>query len=45
MLKGQFYLALLPKWKRKLGAPNASETFDELYARAITLEHHDQQMR
>ena len=43
LLKGRFYQALLPKWQRKLGAPKASETFDELYARARTLERHDQQ--
>ena len=43
MLKGRFYQALLPKWQRKLGAPKAAETFDDLYARARTLERHDQQ--
>ena len=43
MLKGRFYQALLPKWQRKLGAPKATETFDDLYARARTLERHDQQ--
>ena len=43
MLKGRFYQALLPKWQRKLGAPKAAEAFDDLYARARTLERHDQQ--
>ena len=43
MLKGRFYQALLPKWQRKLGAPKTTESFDELYARARTLERHDQQ--
>ena len=38
LLKGRFYQALMPKWQRKLGAPKASETFDELYAWARTLE-------
>ena len=44
LLKGRFYQALMPKWQRKLGAPKPSETFDELYARARTLERHDQQI-
>ena len=44
LLKGRFYQALLPKWQCKLGAPRASETFEELYARARTLERHDQQL-
>ena len=43
LLKGRFYQALLPKWQRKLGAPKATETFDDLYARARALERHDQQ--
>lgn len=43
MLKGRFYQALLPKWQRKLGAPKAAETFDDLYSRARILERHDQQ--
>ena len=43
MLKGHFYQALLPKWQRKLGAPKPTEFFEELYARARTLERHDQQ--
>lgn len=43
MLKGRFYQALLPKRQRMLGAPKATETFDDLYARARTLERHDQQ--
>ena len=44
LLKGRFYQASMPKWQRKLGAPKPSETFDELYARARTLERHDQQI-
>lgn len=43
LLKGRFYQALLSKWQRKLGAPKATETFDDLYARARALERHDQQ--
>lgn len=43
IVKGRFYQALLPKWQRKLGAPKATETFDELFARACTLERHEQQ--
>lgn len=43
ILKGRFYQALQPKWQRKLGAPKTTETFEELYARARTLERHDQQ--
>ena len=43
MMKGQFYQSLLPKWQRKLSAPKATESFDELFARACTLEQHDQQ--
>ena len=43
MMKGTFYQSLLPKWQRKLGAPKATESFDELYARARTMERHDQQ--
>ena len=43
IIKGRFYQALLPKWQRKLGAPKATETFDELFARARTLERHEQQ--
>ncbi len=43
MLKGQFYQALLPKWQRKLGAPKTTESFEKLFARARTLERHDQQ--
>ena len=38
ILKGRFYQAILPKWQRKLGAPKTTETFEELYARARTLE-------
>ena len=43
IIKGRFYQALLPKWQRKLGAPKATKTFDELFARAQTLERHEQQ--
>ena len=43
MLKGHFYQALLPKWQRKLGAPKATDSFEELYARTRTPEQHDQQ--
>ena len=43
MLKSHFYQALLPKWQRKLSAPKPTESFEELYARARTLEQHDQQ--
>ena len=43
-VKGRFYQALLPKWQRRLGAPKTTETFEELYARARTLERHDQQI-
>ena len=32
IVKGRFYQALLPKWQQKLGAPKATETFEELYA-------------
>lgn len=35
MLKGRFYQALLPKWQRKLGAPKAAETFDDLYGSPV----------
>ena len=43
MMKGTFYQSLLPKWQRKLGAPKVTQSFDELYARARTMERHDQQ--
>lgn len=43
MLKGRFYQALLPKWQQRLGAPKTTESFNELFARARTLERHDQQ--
>ena len=42
-LKGRFFQALLTKWQRKLGAPKPSETFQELYDRARTLEQHEKQ--
>ena len=38
MLKGRFFQALHPKWQRKVGAPKTSETFNELYDRARTVE-------
>ena len=43
IMKGRFYQALLPRWQRKLGAPKTTESFEELYAQARTLERHDQQ--
>ena len=39
MLKGHFFQALLPKWQRKLGALKTTKSFEDLYARAHTLEH------
>ena len=44
LLKGRFYQALLPKWQRKLGAPKANESFEDLYARARAQERHEQQI-
>ena len=43
LLKGRFFQALLTKWQRKLGAPKPSETFQELYDHARTLEQHEKQ--
>ena len=43
LLKGRFFQALLPKWQRKLGAPKAEESFDELYSRARMTECRDKQ--
>ena len=43
LLKGRFYQALLPKWQRKLGAPKAAESFEDLFARTRTFERHEQQ--
>ena len=43
LLKGRFFHCLATKWQRKLDAPKPKETFEELYARARTLECHDQQ--
>ena len=43
LLRGRFYQELLPKWQRKLGAPNTDETFSELYDRARMLEKHELQ--
>ena len=34
LLKADFFLALLPKWQQKLGAPKVEESFNELYERA-----------
>ena len=45
LLKGKFFQALLPKWQRKLGAPNLGDSFNALYERARTCEQHDQQYR
>ena len=43
LLKGCFFQALLSKWQRKLSAPKPSETFQELFDRARTLEQHEKQ--
>ena len=43
LLKGRFYQALLTKWQRKLGAPKASESFEDQFTRARTFERHEQQ--
>ena len=43
LLKGRFFQALLRKWQRKLGAPKAEESFDELYSRARMTECRDKQ--
>lgn len=40
IVMAMFYQA---KWQRKLGAPKTTQTFEELYAHARTLERHDQQ--
>ena len=45
LLKGRFYQALLPRWQQKLGAPKTSESFNDLYDRARTLERHDKQIK
>ena len=44
MLKGRFFQALHPKWQRKVGAPETSETFNELYDRACTVERQEKQI-
>ncbi len=44
MLKGRFFPALHPKWQRKVGAPKTSETFNELYDRARTIERQERQI-
>lgn len=38
MLKGGFYQASLPKWRRKIGAPKMNESFEDLFARARAAE-------
>ena len=43
LLKGRFYQALLVKWQRKLGAPKADESFQDLFTRARVLEEHERQ--
>ena len=43
LLRGRFYQALLPRWKRKFGAPKTSETFDDLFGCARMLECHEKQ--
>ena len=45
LLKGCFFQVLLTKWQRKLGAPKSSETFQELYDHARTLEQHEKQYK
>ena len=42
LLKGRFFQALLPKWQRKLGAPQPEEPFKS-YDRARMLEKHELQ--
>ena len=44
MLKGRFFQALHAKWQRKLGAPKITESFNELYDRACTLERQERQI-
>lgn len=44
LLKGRFFQALNSKWQRKLAAPTANETFNELYDRVRTLEKHEKQI-
>ena len=43
LLKGRFYQALHLKWQRKLNAPRADETFEQLFERAQMLEQHEKQ--
>ena len=43
LLKGRFHQALLVKWQRKLGAPKADESFQDLFTRARVLEEHERQ--
>ena len=40
LLRGRFYQALLPKWKRKVGVPKTGE---DLFGRACMLECHEKQ--
>ena len=41
--QGQIFHCLATKWQRKLDASKPKETIEELYARARTLECHNQQ--
>ena len=43
LMKGRFFQSLAPKWQRKLGAPKAEETFEDLFNRARTVEKRDEQ--
>ena len=43
ILKGRFFQALRTKWQRKLGAPKAEESFQQLYDRARMAEEHEKQ--
>ena len=43
LLKGRLFQALLPRWQRKLGAPKPDESFEELFARARTMERREEQ--
>ena len=43
LMKCRFFQSLLPKWRRKLGAPKTGELFKDLFNRVRTAEKHDQQ--
>lgn len=45
LLKIRFYQALLPFWKKKLGAPKWDETFEQLFHHTHAAERHKQQFR